>query len=170
MRFFPLLVAASLVAPAAAAAVNTQCQPGEKVHFSCAVKGGKVVSLCGDAGRSWLQYRFGPPGRPELVYPARKAGSVERFWGDAGSALQGEVRWLSVSFVSGGIGYKLEYLVPEGRPPFLGLRVGDPKRLDIGIAAPSRQAYPEAEIPCVDRSFDLISFDALVRALVDDAR
>lgn len=43
------------------------CANGETVYFSCPVSASKVLSVCGSSGE--VQYRFGPPGAPELSYP-----------------------------------------------------------------------------------------------------
>ena len=70
----------------------SHCGESEKTYFSCKVRGSaKVVSLCGapnllsgsqeDLQNGWLQYRFGVLGKPELVYPAQKKGSVFAFLG-----------------------------------------------------------------------------------------
>lgn len=70
-----------------AAAAQTLCRPGETDHFSCPARGGKIISVCSNIadGRiddgSWLQYRFGKPGKPELVFPAEKKDSLSRFAG-----------------------------------------------------------------------------------------
>jgi len=45
------------------------CASDELVLFDCGVKGDKRVSLCGSATLETVQYRFGPKGAPELVYP-----------------------------------------------------------------------------------------------------
>jgi hypothetical protein len=69
---------------------QTHCRPGETVYFSCRISGKpKVVSLCGSKADSirrlsarkdaWLQYRFGVPGKLELVLPKRLGGSVNSF-------------------------------------------------------------------------------------------
>ena len=46
----------------------TQCAAGERVIFSCGIGATDVASLCGAA--AGLQYRLGPPGQPEVVFPA----------------------------------------------------------------------------------------------------
>ena len=72
------------------ATAASHCYSGESTYFSCPIAGSKkVVSLCGSADLlsklgdnftdSWLQYRFGVPGTPELIYPQKKTGSVETF-------------------------------------------------------------------------------------------
>lgn len=172
------LVLAGIAQPLNAA--DSLCTKGETTYFSCRVKGGKLVSLCGDAyvkeqtpyweesDNPWLQYRFGLPERVELVYPLSRKESLNKFEGDYGMALQGEVRWMSVAFVSSGIGYKVEYLVPEGREPFEGVRVGDPKKMDIKMTVPRKNQYPEADIPCAEKSSHSHSkLDELTRFLVD---
>jgi hypothetical protein len=52
------------------------CQPGETVYFSCRVRAGKQVALCGQLPAA-LQYRFGRPGRVELAYPANAASGPQ---------------------------------------------------------------------------------------------
>jgi hypothetical protein len=48
------------------------CATGEEVIFACST-GSKIASVCASGDLSdqagWMQYRFGPPGSPELVYP-----------------------------------------------------------------------------------------------------
>ncbi len=78
------LIAWTLASPAGAQAVG-QCAAGEEPVLSCPVEGGKVLSLCatgagGPAASLRLQYRFGKPGRPELVYPDRPASAKGRFF------------------------------------------------------------------------------------------
>ena len=66
------------VAPAA-----TLCENTEKVVFSCQLKSGKVVSLCGSSkftkSDGYLQYRFGLPGKLELEYPQQRSDSQKSF-------------------------------------------------------------------------------------------
>src|SRR5262245_5598365 len=55
-------------------AIKSHCAPGEKVVFSCSTTNAKIISLCSSstltASEGYLQYRFGPAGKPEFVYPA----------------------------------------------------------------------------------------------------
>jgi hypothetical protein len=52
---------------------DTLCSGKEKVVFSCSI-GKKVVSVCEAEGASGrVQYRFGPLGAPELVWPENPA-------------------------------------------------------------------------------------------------
>jgi hypothetical protein len=57
--------------PAWAAAV-THCKAAETVVFSCST-GSRILSICASSNLSknagYLQYRYGPPGKPELVFP-----------------------------------------------------------------------------------------------------
>jgi len=55
-------------------AARSHCASSDKTWYECTVKGDKVVSLCGDEKPTWLQYNFGPIGKPELIYPKEKAG------------------------------------------------------------------------------------------------
>jgi len=45
------------------------CATDEIVLFDCGVDGDKRLSLCGSDTLATVQYRFGPLGAPELVYP-----------------------------------------------------------------------------------------------------
>ncbi|ATQ42319.1 hypothetical protein [Caulobacter mirabilis] len=78
------LMGLAVAGPAGAGAVGL-CSPGEEPVLSCPVEGGKVLSLCatgagGPAAGLKLQYRFGRPGKPELVYPDRPASAKGRFF------------------------------------------------------------------------------------------
>jgi hypothetical protein len=59
---------------AVSAPPNSSTHCTDKSWFSCPVKGGKVLSLCGDGAGSWLQYVYGPVGAPELVWPETPNG------------------------------------------------------------------------------------------------
>ena len=50
------------------------CMAGETVFFSCPTSSTKTLSLCGGSGT--VQYRFGPPGSPELVFPSDSSPST----------------------------------------------------------------------------------------------
>lgn len=80
-------LAASIMAGSAFADSRTHCKSGETNLFTCAVANSKkVVSLCGNLNdeandNSWVQYRFGLIGHPEMIYPTFKRGSVDKFFG-----------------------------------------------------------------------------------------
>lgn len=57
-------------APIATAQSPSHCAEGQHIWFECAVGQGRTVSLCGNGDPSWLQYHFGPPGKPALSVPA----------------------------------------------------------------------------------------------------
>lgn len=61
----------SCAAPAFGAPI-TQCKAGDTVVFSCST-GSRMLSICAsgdiDHGGALMQYRYGVPGKPELVYP-----------------------------------------------------------------------------------------------------
>ena len=64
--------------------VNENPCGGRTTFFACPARGGKRIELCGDADGSALQYRFGPPGDPDIVLPSEP---------DAGAFSGGEQSW-----------------------------------------------------------------------------
>jgi hypothetical protein len=72
------LVALILAPTAVASEVASHCAKSERTYFSCEVKGGKVLSLCGTPTTSGAitgrRYAFGARDRVELAYPGRSAG------------------------------------------------------------------------------------------------
>lgn len=87
-------VAQSLVVLLAVSAIEanaqSHCAIGEATHFSCRIRNSsRTLSICGSDLRAveslprrseaWLQYRFGAIGKPELVFPAAKNGSLDAF-------------------------------------------------------------------------------------------
>jgi hypothetical protein len=70
----------------AATAAPSLCEASEVTVLTCELKGSqKLLSLCADAGfpapDASLQYRFGPPGKPEFRFPEdrRDARKVFRY-------------------------------------------------------------------------------------------
>jgi len=136
------------------------CTKNETTYFSCSTKAGKIISLCGkvferdkrgdrvEVEDQWLQYRFGTPGAIELEYPRAKANSVSSFKAERIRAQGGEVRLDAVSFVSGGIGYSVESVAPDGGGLMEGVSVGDPKDFGMERAGKRREHYPTAKIQC----------------------
>lgn len=105
--------------PAAAEPVASHCAAHEQTLFNCRT-GGKTVSVCAtpnlsaDAGS--IQYRFGPPGAPELRYPLTDAGwrkltrsGVLTFAGGGGAYLaftNGPYRYVVYTAIGRGWGEK----------------------------------------------------------------
>lgn len=82
---------------AASAAPASHCAADETIIFTCPVDGQKLASVC--ASREYgpdigfLQYRFGPAGKPETVLPAAKTAPAKT------------ARWGSWMFSGGGGAY-----------------------------------------------------------------
>jgi hypothetical protein len=114
-----LLAAAS---PLAIGSTPSHCRGEETTYFNCSVKGGsKVVSLCGrdlDGPRSYLQYRYGAPGRSaELIYPPAKTAPTmgQSFYYDASSDKDGSRVESGVWFEHGNTYYELKHVVFHGQ-------------------------------------------------------
>jgi hypothetical protein len=118
-----------------AASASTHCAADEVVYFSCKIKGSsKVVSLCGSEllrpdtrvrrEDAWLQYRFGRPGQPELVYPTERAGSLNAFTGEHVAPYDDSVD--TVWFKHGSATYGVE--VRNARNKFYGVWVGTERK------------------------------------------
>ena len=79
-----LLLLAMFVPVMCWGAPASHCTAEEKVYFSCVTKSQeRVLSVCGSsvltATDSYLQYRFGPVGKPELQFPSDRKGSIQQF-------------------------------------------------------------------------------------------
>jgi hypothetical protein len=53
------------------------CLANEEIYFSCLMKNGKTLSLCGSANE--LSYKYGKPGQLELVFPSNTEHSMDHF-------------------------------------------------------------------------------------------
>jgi hypothetical protein len=105
-----LVLALSSTVIAAAADRPSLCQPGESAVFSCAVRGGKIASLCATSdlpeNAGALTYRFGRPGKAELVHPEPGVRPQEAFSRGIIGARGGDF----IRFRRGGFTYSVEYL------------------------------------------------------------
>lgn len=85
----------------------TLCEPGEVVLFNCNAAT-KTVSLCRSSDLSetvgYMQYRYGPPGRPEMVFPKTKKHPSRYF---SVSYVPGRSYYSSVSFEVGKFKYEV---------------------------------------------------------------
>jgi hypothetical protein len=106
---------AVLLAPSPSLWAAGHCTKGEIAYFSCQIKGSdKSVSVCGsriaddgdgiDDG-AWIQYRFGKPGKPDMVYPDKKSSPARHFSGE--SILANDVRLYALMFSRGGYKYEV---------------------------------------------------------------
>jgi hypothetical protein len=86
------------------------CDDSEKALFSCAVGGGRHVSLCTDDTLSQLQYRFGNPEFADIRAPSSSAVSAFHYAHVAWA--QGEEH--SVSFVNEATTYKVVSAIGGG--------------------------------------------------------
>ena len=107
-----IVIALLALSLAAAASAQTLCQKGEMDHLSCPTGGGrKILSICSniegstiDEG-SWLQYRFGKPGKIELAFPEEKTGSISKFEGNYFNPREQPASIADLRFTSGGSHY-----------------------------------------------------------------
>ncbi|MFZ6875729.1 hypothetical protein ACO0LF_26985 [Undibacterium sp. Di27W] len=120
------------------AQVLTHCKDHEVTYFSCKLYSSKnIVSLCGGqlheiaadarASEMWLQYRFGKPDHPGLIYPAHTKKSISRFEGEYRQGLG--VSLTSIHFNKSGTTYIIESSSsPEADGYFEGVRIVKNKR------------------------------------------
>jgi len=63
------------------ASEETPCASTEAVLFSCQTTAGKHVALCASrgvgVGQGYLYYTYGPPDRPEFVFPEKRQPPVD---------------------------------------------------------------------------------------------
>lgn len=81
----------------------TLCESQEDIYFSCPIPGGKIVSVCAlknhDPSSGYVQYRYGTPGKLELVYPKSKLPPKGRFY--VVNASEGSANLNTIKFYSG---------------------------------------------------------------------
>jgi len=118
-----------------AVAVESHCTDDETVIFNCSV-GKKIVSVCASKKLStasgYLQYRFGPKGLPELVYPEATM--------PPGSLVQAD----TLTFAGGGgayirfkrdhYGYVVYTAIGRGWGEKAGITVEKDNRLQVNLA------------------------------------
>jgi hypothetical protein len=140
-------LAASVYAADGAALKNreqavTHCTADEVTYFSCPVRGrGKVVSVCGGPG--WMQYRFGPLGRLELVFPSAKSGSLQQFRGEYHYHRELGQEASVLSFNTNGVDYAVTQV--EGDSRFVGVVVSPGKRKTTRLPCRNDQATGNLE-------------------------
>lgn len=114
----------------------SQCAPTERAIVTCAAKK-KVLSVCAgpkEGVPTWLQYRFGPPGKPELTFPADKKGSLAAFSLETRTLIDGtEVTTLTFSNAD----TLYEVYTQEGRSSGAGVNVTPKGKPLISVACTS---------------------------------
>jgi hypothetical protein len=93
-----------------ASIAGSHCSASERAYFSCTVKNSpKVISVCGSrddaSGGSYLQYRFGDPGKVEFEYPTNRSGSAKLFGWDSRAHVDVADDWLWFNY--GGLVYSV---------------------------------------------------------------
>ncbi len=146
-----LLLLIGLPSTALAGGAPSQCTGAEQVVFSCHV-GKKLLSLCmakPAAGQSgYLQYRFGPLQRPELVYPkALEPAAQNFFYSTASYAAGGEAR---VRFSVNAYDYIVYSKITSGPPGKGGYRAKD---LSAGLVVLNNKKQI-GHFQCAERNTD----------------
>jgi hypothetical protein len=89
--------------------VASHCAPGERVVYSCPTTNSKLISLCSSStltsSEGYLQYRFGPAGKPELIYPATREHPSKHF--QLGGIMYSGGGGAYLKFVNGEYTYKV---------------------------------------------------------------
>jgi hypothetical protein len=107
-----------------------------------------------------LQYRFGTRHQIELQYPLKRSNPFVEFSTERIRADGGKIRFDSLLFESGGIGYSVTYGFPDGGSLIAGVSVGDPK--DFGLTSKiKRSNYPKTQIACATDPYTKHYFDLL---------
>lgn len=141
-----ILLSLAAASPAAAA---SHCTAGEQTMFSCAT-GGKIVSVC--AAKRAVQYRFGPEGKPEMIWPPMGEGRDKvgsGLWAFAG----GGGAWLA--FHKDAYRYIVYSAVGKGWGRKAGVAVEQNGRL-------------AANLPCKDKAISEIGPDFFMQAGIAD--
>lgn len=157
-------VAALLTAlPSSAATGASHCGAEEETLFTCST-GRKLVSVCTSrdlsASSGFVQYRFGPPAAPELVYPPAGAdwravtrGSVLTYAGGGGAYLafsRGPYRYVVYTAIGSGWGTKAGVVVEKGGKRVANLPCTSQETSELGP-----DLFARAGIPEDSSSFDL---------------
>lgn len=130
---------------ASASDAGSHCAKSERTYFNCAVKGGKVLSLCGTPTKSGAitarRYAFGASGLVELAYPDRSAGLF--LYSDYARYM---TEYREVGFTASGYKYIVfaRYIGDSNPGPTYG----------VEVAAPNGKGW---QIPCTGTVVDRIA-------------
>jgi hypothetical protein len=96
---------------------GTLCSAEEDIYFSCPLTGGKTVSVCAQGNNKptagYVQYRYGVPGKIEMLYPQKNVPPKGKFF--VVDASEGSVNLNNIKFKKG----PYTYLVNQAFVSFL---------------------------------------------------
>lgn len=102
---------------------GTLCSDDEDIYFSCPLQGGKTVSICAQGNSKptagSVQYRYGVPGKIEMVYPKTALPPKRKFY--VVNSSEGSVNLNIIKFKSGAY----TYLVNQASVSYLSVLKGD---------------------------------------------
>lgn len=144
-RRLALVATLLTVLPSGAATGASHCSAEEETLFTCST-GRKLISVCASrdlsASSGFLQYRFGPPAAPELVYPPTNAdwravtrSSVLTYAGGGGAYLafsRGPYRYVVYTAIGRGWGTKAGVVVEKGGKRVADLRCTSKETSELG--------------------------------------
>ncbi|WP_123515731.1 hypothetical protein [Pseudomonas frederiksbergensis] len=114
---FSLFISAVTTPVFAGGENSTLCDSSEDIYFSCPLVGGKTVSICASGNdkpaSGYVQYRYGVPGKVELIFPQKKDPPKGRFF--IVNASEGSVNMDIIKFKTG----RYTYLVAQAFVGFL---------------------------------------------------
>lgn len=161
MRFFAMMIL--VLGSASAWSVDTYCTAQEQVLFACAT-GKKQVAVCASSKLTpttgALQYRFGPPHTPELVWPdatqpprAGITAGTLAFSGGGGAYLRftkGPYRYVVYTAIGKGWGEKAGVVVEKN-----GQRVAHLPCTGTVVSELGPELFKQAGLVEDDQEFDL---------------
>jgi hypothetical protein len=107
------------------------CAADETVYFQCTVSKGRLLSVCGDAAKGKVQYRFGRPGHVEMAFPEKPQDAPSQLL--YSHYFRAQTDRTEVRFENGGAGYVL-FDYEEGARREAGVQVTTPSGKDVAIA------------------------------------
>lgn len=101
-RMFCVAILSSTAISGASVAAPSLCTPAESIIFSCSTAKSRVISLCEDKHAQTMTYRFGKPGKVELLYSAKQGeGFLYNHY------FRAQVDYTRISFVKDGYEYSV---------------------------------------------------------------
>jgi len=107
------------------------CAADETAYFQCTVSKGRLLSVCGDATKGKVQYRFGRPGHVEMAFPQKAEDAPNQLL--YSHYLRAQTDRTEVRFENGGAAYVL-FDYEEGEHREAGVQVTTVTGKDVAIA------------------------------------